>query len=112
MIDIDVASKTISVGDVVEGVTSWQLSDNNSIPKSLTVSLGWWTEGRGNKNEETVQALRLDADDLRSLFSQRLPFSFPIPDDAPIIATVIFIKHSVFCGGASHLHKIRLYVLN
>jgi hypothetical protein len=44
-------------GEPIEGVVSWQLDRS---PDGLQVNLVWYTSGRGTRNHEVVQMLRID----------------------------------------------------
>lgn len=48
---LEVADKTIRPGGPVQGEILWDLE---SGPRSLYLSLGWWTSGRGDRDEFIV----------------------------------------------------------
>ncbi len=84
MINVRLEKTEIIVGETLSGTLIWQTSDGSETPKNASVSIRWYTEGRGNTNHETVQELLLDPNQLISFQRSPLPFSFQIPYDGPI----------------------------
>lgn len=60
-------------GEEIKGRATWQLSDT---PKRVTVSLLWFTSGKGTEDTEVVGQIEID--ELRQ--SWEWPFSFTLPD--------------------------------
>ena len=85
MINASLEQTEIIAGETLSGTLIWQASDSSNTPQNnVSVSIRWYTEGRGTTNHETVQELLLDPDRLISSQRSPLSFSFQIPHDGPI----------------------------
>lgn len=51
---IDVARTSFAPGDLIRGEIFWALE---KPPEQIELSLGWWTEGRGNKDAKIESQL-------------------------------------------------------
>lgn len=69
---LDLPEKTIRPGDTLHGEILWDLE---SPPKSLYLSFGWWTSGRGDRDEFVVADREWE--DPRKIGKEA--FSFPVP---------------------------------
>lgn len=83
MIDIRLPQTNIVVGETLEGTLIWHRS-NSKVPKKATISIRWYTKGRGTRNTQTVQEFFIDPNQLISSQGVPIPFSLHIPYDAPI----------------------------
>ena len=91
MIDVRLAQTKVTAGDTLKGTLIWH-APNSKVPKKASISIRWYTEGRGMRNNQTVQEFFFDPNQLIS--SQRLgtPFSLDIPYDAPITYNGFLIR--------------------
>ena len=81
MIRIDLQEQSMSAGDELTGVVIYRTDKPTEI-KEAEITLGWYTEGRGSTDRQTVQSHRLDTQQLLSGIP--IPFRFRLPDDGPI----------------------------
>jgi len=83
MIDIHLDQTTIMVGEKLSGTLGWH-SSKSTMPNTIVLSIGWYTQGRGTSDYQIRQACRLDPNQVRTLQSCAIPFSFVIPAEGPI----------------------------
>lgn len=83
MIDVYLEQKTIVVGEAVSGKLIWH-PDRNKMPKRGFILIVWYTEGRGTRDRQTVEKLRLDQNQLVLVQGGGIPFSLNVPDGGPI----------------------------
>ena len=75
---VDLESSHVPPGGRVAGTAYWNLQET---PSALVLRVGWWTQGRGTRDQEIVEeiALRADAPVGKESFMFELPsmpFSF------------------------------------
>jgi hypothetical protein len=95
MIEIDLRSDTVALGDPVEAQVSWQVDGRQ--PDGVVIEVGWITEGRGTVNRATVSQTRIDIDADDSFATPWTSFTAIIPEDAPVSydGTLIRIRWGV-----------------
>lgn len=81
MIDICLAATPIMAGKPLSGSLIWQ-TPHGQIPKKATISVYWYTEGRGTRNRQTVQTLMFEAAQLAA--GSPMPFALTLPSEGPI----------------------------
>jgi|GEM_PF-1035624 len=69
---LDISSKTVRPGESVAGEFLWDLE---SKPKSVNLSLGWWTSGRGDRDEAVIASETWD--DPSTIGKETFSFSLP-----------------------------------
>lgn len=76
MITIALEQPLVELGGRVRGTATWQ--NDGSPSESATIRLFWWTEGRGERAEETVAGLTVPTPgDLGQ--TGPVPFDLPVP---------------------------------
>lgn len=83
MIDINLEQTEVEAGGNLAGTLIWQNPENRT-PKAASVSIHWYTEGRGTRNYKAAREISLDPEQLMSAKEREIPFSLEIPEDGPI----------------------------
>ena len=81
MIRIQTASEQVEVGAGVKGQVTWS-PDGDAKPRGLRVTLGWRTEGKGNRKEGTCD--EAERTDIAPGSTVTLPFEFHVPIEGPV----------------------------
>jgi len=81
MIRIQMPSEQVEVGSSLKGQVTWT-PEKESKPRGLRVTLGWRTEGRGNKKEGTCD--ETERTDIAPGSTVTLPFEFHVPIEGPV----------------------------
>lgn len=81
MIRIEIPNAQVEVGSTLKGQASWT-PDKESKPRAVCVSLGWRTEGRGNRKEGTCD--ETERSDITPGSTVTLPFEFQVPLEGPV----------------------------
>lgn len=95
MINLDLNSESIEVGSELTGSCIW-IPDTQEKNKSLKLTIGWRTEGRGNIDKETLYETEVNPS-LRAYFRCKIPMSGPISYDGQLLRIIWEII--VFCPG-------------
>lgn len=69
---IDCPRTTIAPGEILRGEVLWDLEED---PEEIYLNLGWWTSGKGTRDEEITGALSWQAGRIG-----KEPFSLEVPD--------------------------------
>lgn len=81
MIRVEIPSGPVEVGATLKGQVTWT-PDGDAKPRGLRVTLGWRTEGKGNKKEGTCD--ETERTDIAPGSTVTLPFEFHVPIDGPV----------------------------
>lgn len=81
MIRIEIPGSQFEVGSALKGQVSWT-PDQESKPRAVRVSLGWRTEGRGNRKEGTCD--ETEGSVITPGSTVTLPFEFQVPLQGPV----------------------------
>lgn len=80
MIAVTLSADSLALGDVVHGTASWSAE---KPPKKVTAVLRWYTEGRGDTDEEDVAEAELTLGDSAFGLTTSFSFTLTIPEDSP-----------------------------
>ena len=83
MIEIQLDQTSISVGDELSGSFIWQPT-NNKNPRNAKISIRWYTEGRGSRDSQTVNQIKMDSITISSSQGEPIPFGMEVPYQSPI----------------------------
>ena len=54
---IECPTTGVRPGDTIAGEALWDLEED---PRSITVSMGWWTEGKGTRDERILESKEIE----------------------------------------------------
>ncbi len=95
MIDIHLNEITLEVGDRVLGSCLWTPSPQENTKQSLQLTVGWRTEGRGDKDQETLYETIVKPS-TKCYFDCKIPQAGPVTYDGQLIR--IIWEVSVTCS--------------
>lgn len=106
---IDCPFKLVAPGGHIQGEVLWDLEED---PEEVTLSLGWWTSGKGTRDEEIVDSLQWG--DLRigkERFSFHMPAG-PYSFSGKLISVEWGLECSLKTGEARTVHHLVLSPLD
>jgi hypothetical protein len=84
MVEVNLERAAVRVGEKLEGHLIWYSLGQDVMPKMATVSLRWYTEGRGTRNHGNGAKCILESEQLISSQDVPVEFSLEIPEAGPI----------------------------
>lgn len=90
---IDIPQKNYRPGQEISGSVLWDMTQRTD---RLVLSLGWWTEGKGTKDEAIIQSLSWDnpARIGKEIFRFALPMDIPYTFSGRLISVVWALQFS------------------
>lgn len=98
MINIYLDTDTLEVGTKLSGSCLWTPNKKESN-KTLTLLIGWRTEGRGDVDKETIYETEITPSS-RAYFSCQIPPTGPVSYDGELLRIIweVIISRSKFFG--------------
>jgi hypothetical protein len=98
MISITLDNSVLELGKSFTGRVNWQ--SNQSSHKPVMIKVGWHTEGRGGKQNQTVATVDLGKQFTNNVipFQCALPYEAPVSFDGKMFRVIWLVKAEVKGG--------------
>ncbi|MEO1094022.1 MAG: hypothetical protein AAFX01_03880 [Cyanobacteria bacterium J06638_28] len=76
-------NQPVTLGNELAGTLVWYSSEG-AIPQDASAFVYWYTEGRGDRDQQTIGKIPLAPEQLIAGQQVDIPFAMPIPHSGPI----------------------------
>ena len=102
---IDCPFQVVPPNSEIHGEILWDLQED---PESVTLNLGWWTSGKGTRDEEIIDSIDLGGERIgKRRFSFKMPAS-PYSFSGKLVSVEWGLECSVKKGDARAIHNLVL----